>query len=328
MRAMRLPISAIPRFVVLLACLVLSAHAWSQYGYGGDQGQWQILSARYGTAARNIDVTQTLRSLAQRDGSFRVTNRTFGNDPDPGVIKTLRIYARGPGGRTRAFEYRENDIVDGNAFVGWTTGNWGHGGWNGGWGDPGYDQQGDQGQWQILAARYGTAERNIDVTQTLRDLARQDNDFRVTNRLFGNDPDPGVIKTLRIYARGPGGATRTFEYGENQMVTGAMFTGWSSGNWGHGGWNSGWGHDTASGVPHGGVTIVSAQYGDGPDRRDVTMRLRSMVRDGRLSMRVNNDSMGSDPAPGRPKTLWLTYYTGGQGQRNVMVAENDQLTLP
>src|SRR5258705_89921 len=129
--------------------------------------------------------------------------------------------------------------------------------------------QSDRGQWQILQARYGTVERNIDVTQTLRELARQDSSFRITNRTFGNDPDPGAVKTLRIYARGPGGATRTFEYGENQIVNGAMFTGWRSGNWGRGGgWNSGWGHDTGSDVPQGGVTIVSAQYGEGPSRRD------------------------------------------------------------
>ncbi len=324
MRAMSLCISVAPRFMAFLACLLLSAHAWSQ----SDRGQWQILQARYGTVEHNIDVTQTLRELARQDSSFRITNRTFGNDPDPGVVKTLRIYARGQGGATRVFEYRENDIIDGNAFTGWRGGNWGNGGWNGGWGDPGNDRQADRGDWQILQARYGTMQRNTDVTQTLRNLARKDATFRVTNNTFGTDPDPGVVKTLRIYARGPGGATRTFEYGENQIVNGAIFTGWKSGNWGRGGWNSGWGHDTGSDVPQGAVTIVTAQYGEGPNRRDVTSRLRSMVRDGRISMPVNNDTMGTDPAPGRPKTLWLTYYAGGQGQRNVAVRENEQLTLP
>jgi len=326
MGAMRLFISAMPRFAAFLALLLLSAPAWSQYG--GDRGQWQILEARYGTAERNIDVTQTLRNLARQDSTFRITNKTFGNDPDPGVVKTLRIYARGPGGGTRTFEYIENDVVDGNVFTGWTSGNWGQGGGNSGWGDQGNVQPGDRGEWQILEARYGTAARNIDVTQRLRDLARQDNNFQVTNKLFGNDPDPGVVKTLRIYARGPGGATRTFEYGEDQVVMGTMFTGWSSGNWGQGGWNSGWGHDSGSGVPHGGVTIVSAQYGEGPDRVDVTSRLRSMVRDGRISIRVDNRTMGSDPASGRPKILWVTYYAGGQGQRQIKVYENTDLTLP
>jgi hypothetical protein len=326
MGAMRLFISVMPRFMAFVACLLLSAHAWSQYG--SDRGQWQILEARYGTAERNVDVTQTLRNLARQDSSFRVTNKTFGNDPDPGVVKTLRIYARGPGGGTRTFEYIENDVVDGNVFTGWTSGNWGQGGGGGGWGSPGYEQPVDRGEWQILEARYGTAARNIDVTQRLRELARQDNSFEVNNKLFGNDPDPGVVKTLRIYARGPGGATRTFEYGEEQVVMGTMFTGWSSGNWGQGGWNSGWGHDSGSGVPHGGVTIVSAQYGEGPDRVDVTSRLRSMVRDGRISIRVDNRTMGSDPASGRPKILWVTYYAGGQGQRQVKVYENADLTLP
>jgi len=325
MNATRLVSSVMPRFIALVACLLVSAQAAPQYG--SDRGQWQILQARYGTASRNIDVTQTLRDLARQNITFRITNKTFGNDPAPGVVKTLRIYARGPGGGTRTFEYIENDVVDGNEFTGWSSGNWGQGGYGGGWGAPGHDQPSDRGQWQILEARYGTASRNIDVTQQLRDFARRDDNFQVTNRVFGNDPAPGVVKTLRIYARGPGGATRTFEYGENQVVTGSTFVGWSSGDWGHGGWNSGWGHDTGSGAPRNGVTIVSAQYGEGRDRSDVTFQLRSMVRNGRISIRVNNDSMGTDPAPGRKKSLWVTYYAGGD-HKDIRVAENTQLTLP
>ena len=326
MNATRFLISAMPRFIALVACLLVSAQAAPQYG--SDRGQWQILQARYGTASRNIDVTQTLRDLARQNITFRITNKTFGRDPAPGVVKTLRIYARGPGGGTRTFEYIENDVVDGNEFTGWSTGNWGQGGWAGGWGAPGHDQPGDHGQWRILEARYGTASRNIDVTQQLRDLARRDKNFQVTNRLFGNDPAPGIVKTLRIYARGPGGATRTFEYGENQVVSGSRFVGWSGGDWGQGGWNEGWGHDSGSGAPRGAVTIVSAQYGEGNARSDVTFRLRSMVRNGKLSIRVNNDSMGSDPAPGRRKSLWVTYHDGSRGQKDIRVAENTRLTLP
>lgn len=328
MPALRSPVSILPRLVAFFTCLLLSATAWSQYG--SDRGQWQILQARYGTAERSLDVTQRLRELARQDTSFQVTNRTFQNDPAPGVVKTLRIYARGPNGRTRTFEYIENDVVDGNQFTAWSSGNWGQGGWDGGWGSAGEDDddRADRGRWQILEARYGTGYRNIDVTQQLRELARQDNAFRITNRLFGRDPDPGVVKTLRIYARGPHGAVRTFEYGEEQIVDGAMFTGWSSGNWGQGRWNGGWGHDSGSAAPSGGVTIVSAQYGEGPNRIDVTARLRSMVRDGRISIRVDNRTMGSDPASGRPKILWVTYYVGGHGQRDVKVYENEELVLP
>jgi len=328
MSAIRLISFLAPRLAAIGACLVLSAPAWSQYGSGSDRGQWQILEARYGTAQRNIDVTPVLRQLARQDSRVQVTNKLFGNDPDPGVVKTLRIYARGPGGQTRFFEYRENDIVDGAAFVGWNSGNWGQGGWNGGWGGPGSGPPGDRGQWQIMQARYGTAARNIDVTPQLRDLARKDANFQVTNKLFGADPDPGSVKTLRIYARGPGGATRTFEYGENHYVDGAMFIGWKGGDWGRGGWDGGWGFDGGGGAPQGGVTIVSAQYGEGRNRIDVTARLRSMVRDGRISTRIDRDSMGADPAPGRRKTLWVTYYVGGLGQRQTIVNEDGLLLLP
>ena len=177
MNATRLVSSVMPRFIALVACLLVSAQAAPQYG--SDRGQWQILQARYGTASRNIDVTQTLRDLARQNVTFRITNKTFGNDPAPGVVKTLRIYARGPGGGTRTFEYIENDVVDGNEFTGWSSGNWGQGGYAGGWGAPGHDQPSDRGQWQILEARYGTASRNIEVTQQLRDLARRDNNFQV-----------------------------------------------------------------------------------------------------------------------------------------------------
>jgi hypothetical protein len=52
-------------------------------------------------------------------------NSTFGIDPDPGEVKTLRIYTRGPDGRDRMFEYREGSTVDGSQFRGWGEGNWG-----------------------------------------------------------------------------------------------------------------------------------------------------------------------------------------------------------
>src|SRR5882672_12219983 len=95
--------------------LLLVASAAAQYGNGnGDEGQYQILQARYGTAERNIDVTERLKELARRDRTFRMGNSTFGEDPDPGRVKTLRIYTRGPGGQNRMFEYREGSVTDGS----------------------------------------------------------------------------------------------------------------------------------------------------------------------------------------------------------------------
>ena len=76
-----------------------------------DSGQYVILSAQYGTARRHVDVTNRLKELARQDRVFRMGNSTFGVDPDQGQDKTLRIYARGPNGQERMFEYREGSCL-------------------------------------------------------------------------------------------------------------------------------------------------------------------------------------------------------------------------
>src|SRR5262249_45820105 len=98
-----------------------------------DSGQYVILSAQYGTNDRHVDVTNRLRDLARSDRTFRMGNSTFGVDPDPGRVKVLRIYARGPNNEERMFEYREGSVVDGAMFRGWGRGDWGRGGWSGHW---------------------------------------------------------------------------------------------------------------------------------------------------------------------------------------------------
>src|SRR4029077_2326034 len=159
-------------------------------------------------------------------------------DPDPGVIKILRIYARGRNGQDRMFEFTEGSTVDGSLFTRWNGGNWGQGEWKRGWDDRNGD--GDEGQYEILHARYGTARSNVDVTGRLRELARRDLTFRMGNSTFGVDPDPGVIKILRIYARGRNGQDRMFEFTEGSTVDGSLFTRWNGGNWGQGEWKRGW----------------------------------------------------------------------------------------
>ncbi len=201
--------------VMTALALVLSSAAAAQ--------QYQIVSADYGYGNQRIDVTQRLRELARTNATFRMGNSTFGVDPSPYNVKTLRIQSRGPGGKIRIFEYREGSIVDGSQFSGWGGGNWGN-----------------VVQYQILGAWYGTASSNVDVTVRLRDLARSNTFFRMGNSTFGVDPAPYVVKTLRIWARGPGGKEKVFEYREGSLVDGAQFTGWSGGNWNNGGWKGGW----------------------------------------------------------------------------------------
>ena len=84
---------------------------------GGDDGAYQILSARYGTSERYVDVTERVRELASGDQPFLVHNDTFGTDPDRGRVKTLRIDARDARGKTRTFNYREDAVVDGRQFT-------------------------------------------------------------------------------------------------------------------------------------------------------------------------------------------------------------------
>jgi len=241
--------------VSLLAVTVLPGTLAAQYS-SSDAGQYVIVSAQYGTARNHVDVTNRLKDVARQDRTFRMGNSTFGVDPDHGRIKTLRIYARGPDGQERMFEYREGSTVDGAQFRSWSSGEWGNERWSGNWeggGNVGGDDRdrngdryngdryrGDAGQYVIVSAQYGTARSHVDVTNRLKDMARQDRTFRMGNSTFGVDPDHGRIKTLHIYARGPDGQERMFEYREGSTVDGAQFRSWSNGEWGNEPWSGRW----------------------------------------------------------------------------------------
>lgn len=205
-----------------------------------DAGEFVILSAQYGTERHHQDVTPRLREKARGDQRFRVSNGTFGVDPDPGVVKTLRIYARDPNGQERMFEFGEGSAVDGARFRGWSRGEFGTGDerWSGRWSS-------DEGEFLILSAQYGTERRHVDVTGRLKELARGDRRFAMGNTSFGVDPDFGRVKTLRIYARGPNGQEQMFEYREGSMVDGSRFRGWGRGEWGDGKdrWSGRWDGD-------------------------------------------------------------------------------------
>src|SRR6202158_3250311 len=85
--------------------LMLALSALTVIAAAQDAGDFLILSAQYGTESRHVDVTESLKIVARQDRQFRMGNRTFGVDPDPGRGKGLHIFARGPNGQARMFEY-------------------------------------------------------------------------------------------------------------------------------------------------------------------------------------------------------------------------------
>lgn len=175
----------------------------------------------------------------------------------------------------------------------------------------------DDGEFVILHARYGTENGHVDATDRLRDLARRDRRFKLTNDLFGVDPDPGRTKTLRIFARDRSGRERQFDYREYDWVDGALFIGWGGGRWGDAGWDRGWRGDRDDRVDRhddGDFVILYATYGASGRDVDVTDRLRDLARrDERL--RVTNELFGVDPYPGQTKVLRIVTRDRAHQQR-------------
>jgi len=255
------------KFSLLFASLSLSSLALAE--------QYQIVRADYGAGNQRVDVTQKLQQIAASNRTFRMGNSTFGIDPAPGQVKNLRIFTRDSRGNSITFDYREGSTIDGSQFSGWSGGNWGR--------PPAQ-------QYQILRADYGADNRRQDVTQRLQQLAATNQTFVMGNNTFGIDPAPGTVKTLRIFARDSRGNNRTFEYRENTLVDGSLFTGWNGGNWGPGP------------GPSGQYAITRADYGAGNQRVDVTQRLQQLAASNR-TFKMGNSTFGVDPAPGQVKTL-------------------------
>jgi hypothetical protein len=195
-----------------------------------DAGQYLILHAEYGNENSHVDVTNRLKDLARRDRPFRISDESMQVDPARGQAKVLRVFARGPNGQERWFDFPDASVFDGAQFRSWGRGDWGEEHWNGGWNGRG-NGGGDAGQFLILSAQYGSRRRHVDVTRQLKELARHDVSVRLDYRTFGVDPDEGHAKVLRIFARGPNGRERMFEYQDNSIIDGTQFRGWGRGEW-------------------------------------------------------------------------------------------------
>jgi hypothetical protein len=74
------------------------------------------------------------------------------------------------------------------------------------------------------------------------------------------------------------------------------------------------------------LTIVSARYGTAGHWVDVTGKLRALVQDDTLSATAGSALAGSDPAPGQPKVLEIS-YTYGAGRHAERIPDNGQVLI-
>ncbi|HEV8383789.1 MAG TPA: YMGG-like glycine zipper-containing protein [Candidatus Acidoferrales bacterium] len=172
------------------------------------------------------------------------------------------------------------------------------------WGAPQYSQRGGE----IVLAEYGRDNRWTDVSQRVSTLARGDVlSFRVDDATLGVTSRPGAESVLRILVLTRNGQVRWLTFRENQDINLRGYT--------------------FSVAALGDLRIIRATYGTNIRSNDVTNRLNSQIRDGQLSMAVNNSTMGGDPDHDRPKTLRVTYSIDGREDR-ITVAEGGYLNLP
>lgn len=77
------------------------------------------------------------------------------------------------------------------------------------------------------------------------------------------------------------------------------------------------------------LVILRAIYEavDGSGKADVTEKVKSHVREGRLSLQVSNDALGGDPFPQKPKRLRVECTIDGKPQ-TLVVNEGESIAIP
>lgn len=191
----------------------------------------------------------------------------------------------------------------------------------------------DEG-WQIVRADYGFKNQRNDVTDILRDLIARggvNGRVAVNNQTMGGDPAVGRDKNLRIFARNRRNEQREFDYREGGFIDVTLFMVRHDDSDGH---DRGRDHDADRDRDRDrdrddarALVILRGYYGVQGHTVNVTDALRSRVRDGVLSLNVNNENLGGDPAIGANKVLIVIYSYRGEEQA-AAAWEGSRLTLP
>lgn len=253
----------------------------------------RINRAQYG-GKRMADVTARLGGMVRDDRlTLQVSNDSMGVDPEKGRPKHLTVdftWNGTPGQVT----LREGETLE---LPG--SGNW-SGGANGG-------PNGGNGTLTILRAEYGAGSREFDVTSRLASRVRGNSlQVRANNDNMGGDPAERQVKSLEVWYQYNNRSGHT-TVRENDVLT-LPGTGDTDYYQGH-------------------LQVTRAQYGADVRFTDVTSLLNSRIQNDSLSLRISNDSMGSDPALGERKVLTVFYIYNGR-QARAFANEGDLLSLP
>ena len=214
----------------------------------------------------------------------------------------------------------------------------------------------DADRWQIVRADYGFGMQRVDVTRIVSDLVAHggvNGRIAVNNQTMGGDPAVGRDKALRIFARNRTNQQQEFHVNEGDSFAARSFMISNDHNapapMDNHSRNSfqdirdennhdehyqvadqddhDRGRDDHDRDHMNRLMIVKAFYGVQGRSANVTDRLQGMVRDGRITVLVNNGSMGGDPAIGGDKVLIVVYAIDGQEQATA-VREGFILSIP
>lgn len=191
---------------------------------GGVFGQpiavFEVLEAFYQANGRRNDVSSVLRS-AIRDGrisGLRVNNQTMGGDPVPGPRKELVVRYRNEGVEYESVTREEGVLNLPNRSDRVWNGPPASNGANDNGGSifgpspnqPIGNQPGINSQLEIVAARWGSGDRWLDVTSDVQSALRNGRlSIEARGQSFwGTDPAPGVQKVLQVRYRQNNGPVR------------------------------------------------------------------------------------------------------------------------
>src|SRR5215468_4319207 len=189
---------------------------------------------------------------------------------------------------------------------------------------------------ELVRAEWGVPGNRVDVTSRVRTFVHDGVlQLEVTRFNLGVDPAPHQNKDLIIRVRRWDGKVEEYKYPERSTCSLELIPPDRREAREHHDWDRDQDGDRDRDRDRDrdynrhehGLRILRADYGVEGQSVDVTETLRSRVGDGRLSVRVDNYTLGVDPVPGVHKYLRVDYVFRGE-RRNVMVDEKTFLQLP